>query len=149
MNASNPVVEALTKLLADSYTLYLKTQNFHWNVTGPQFFELHNTFETHYRELAEAVDEIAERIRALEAFAPGSYTAFRKVATIEECTELLSAEQMVSALTADLQEVASTARKLMIAASEAGDEVTMDLAVQRAAIHDKQAWMLRSMQSRG
>lgn len=145
MPKSTPVSDALSKLLADSYTLYLKTQNFHWNVTGPQFFQLHATFEEHYTELAAAVDQIAERIRALGVYAPGSYAAFSKLAVIQECTTEVSAKEMVSTLCKDLETVGETAQNLIRIASEAGDEVSTDLGVQRAALHSKQAWMLRSM----
>lgn len=145
MTESNPVVDALSALLADSYTLYLKTQNFHWNVTGHQFFQLHAAFETHYTELATAIDMIAERIRALGAFAPGSYSAYKKLATIEECTTHLSAEEMVTALRGDLELIERTAHKLIKAAAAVGDDVSEDIGIQRAAIHSKQAWMLNSM----
>lgn len=145
MNQPTPVTHALSQLLADSYTLYLKTQNFHWNVTGPQFFQLHTTFEEHYTELATAIDEIAERIRALGVFAPGSYSAFSELASITECNEKLSAADMIKVLSQDLETIGATAQKLIDAASEANDEVSTDLGVQRAALHSKQLWMFKSL----
>ena len=145
MSSETPVTHALAHLLADSYTLYLKTQNFHWNVTGPQFFQLHSTFEIHYTELATAIDAIAERIRALGVLAPGSFTAFRELATIQECNSELTASNMIQSLNSDLEIIGKTAQALIKVASEAGDEVSTDLGVQRAALHSKQAWMLKSL----
>lgn len=138
------VVEALGRLLADSYTLYLKTHNYHWNVTGPMFNTLHTLFETQYTELALAVDEIAERIRALGAPAPGSYTAFSTLTRIEEEQGSPAAMEMIEALAADQLAVAATAEQVRKAADEAGDEASIDLAVGRVTVHEKNAWMLRS-----
>jgi len=137
-------VEALSRLLADSYTLYLKTHNFHWNVTGPMFTTLHTLFETQYTELALAVDEIAERIRAVGAPAPGSYSAFAALTQIKEAGESVSAVQMVEQLAADQDAVARAAKNVFEAAQAAGDEVSADLAIQRSQVHEKNAWMLRS-----
>jgi starvation-inducible DNA-binding protein len=137
-------VEALSRLLADSYTLYLKTHNFHWNVTGPMFTTLHTMFETQYTELALAVDEIAERIRAVGAPAPGSYSAFAALTQIKEAGESVSAVQMVEQLAADQDAVARAAKNVFEAAQAAGDEVSADLAIQRSQVHEKNAWMLRS-----
>jgi len=145
MTESTPVVKALEQLLADSYTLYLKTQNFHWNVTGPQFFQLHTMFESHYIELAAAVDLIAERIRALGFFAPGSYAAFKTLTCIQECTTNPDASTMIANLTHDLKLIGDTSIKLMTAAEIANDEVSLDIGVQRASVHSKQVWMLKSM----
>lgn len=139
-----PVVEAASKLLADSYTLYLKTHNYHWNVTGPMFTTLHTMFETQYTELALAVDEIAERIRALGAHAPGSYTDFAKLATVKEARRVPKATDMIRDLVADSETVAKTAGKLVEAAQKAGDEPSADLGIRRIQIHQKNAWMLRS-----
>lgn len=139
------IVEGLSKLLADSYSLYLKTHNFHWNVTGPMFQTLHLMFEEHYTELATAVDVIAERIRALGEYAPGSYSAFAKLTSIQEENGLPDAEGMIQQLVADHETVIKTARSVFPAADKAHDESTADLLTQRMQIHEKTAWMLRSL----
>lgn len=139
------IADGLSRLLADSYTLYLKTHNYHWNVTGPQFNTLHQMFETQYTELATAVDEIAERIRSLGVRAPGSYGEFAKLTSIEEGSGEESAEEMTRQLVLGHEAVARTARETFGAADEAGDEPTADLLTQRMQIHEKTAWMLRSM----
>jgi len=139
------IADGLSKLLADSYSLYLKTHNYHWNVEGPLFNTLHLMFEEHYTELAPAVDEIAERIRALGVKAPGSYTAFGKLTNIEEATGDESAEEMIRQLVIGQETVARTAREAIKAAEAASDEPTADLLTQRMQIHEKHAWMLRSM----
>ena len=133
--------------MADTYTIYLKTHNFHWNVTGPQFNTLHQMFEEQYTELAEAVDEIAERIRALGVQAPGSYAQFSELTSIEEVTGTPSAEEMIKQLVTDLETVIRTARQVLPIADEANDEPSADLLTQRMQIHEKTAWMLRSMVS--
>jgi starvation-inducible DNA-binding protein len=137
-------VEALSRLLADSYTLYLKTHNFHWNVKGPMFTTLHTLFETQYTELALAVDEIAERIRSVGAPAPGSYAAFAKLTGIKESEKVPSAVEMLKQLAADKDTVASSARAVFDVAQAAEDEVSADLAITRMQVHEKNAWMLRS-----
>ena len=139
------IAAGLSKLLADSYSLYLKTHNYHWNVEGPLFNTLHLMFEQHYTELATAVDEIAERIRALGVKAPGSYTAFGELTNIEEATGDESAEEMIRQLVIGQETVARTAREAIKAAGAASDEPTADLLTQRMQIHEKNAWMLRSM----
>ena len=139
------IASGLSRLLADSYTLYLKTHNYHWNVEGPQFNTLHQMFETHYVELATAVDEIAERIRALGIKAPASYSAFQKLATVEEGTGDESADEMIRELVLGQEAVVRTAREALPAAEAASDEPTADLLTQRMQIHEKNAWMLRSM----
>lgn len=139
------IASGLSKLLADSYTLYLKTHNFHWNVEGPQFNTLHLMFEQHYTELALAVDEIAERIRALGVKAPGSYSAFAKLTSIDEASGGESAEEMIRQLVLGQEAVVRTARTALKPAAAAGDEPTADLLTQRMQIHEKNAWMLRSM----
>ncbi len=139
------IASGLSKLLADSYTLYLKTHNFHWNVEGPQFNTLHLMFEQHYTELALAVDEIAERIRALGVKAPGSYSAFAKLTSIDEVSGEESAEEMIRQLVLGQEAVVRTARTALKPAAAAGDEPTADLLTQRMQIHEKNAWMLRSM----
>jgi len=139
------ISEGLGRLLADTYTLYLKTHNYHWNVTGPMFSSLHEMFEQHYTEMAEAIDEIAERIRSLGFRAPGSYSEFLKLTSVTEETGDPDAMQMVANLVEGQQTVVRTARQLMDVASEAGDEPTADLLTQRMQIHEKNAWMLRSI----
>ncbi|MBN1239036.1 MAG: DNA starvation/stationary phase protection protein [Gammaproteobacteria bacterium] len=139
------IAEGLSRLLADSYTLYLKTHNYHWNVTGPMFNTLHTMFEAQYTELAAAVDEIAERIRALDHPAPGSYKAFAKLTSIEEEEGAPSAEEMIKKLVLGQEAVARTAREVFPLADEAHDEPTADLLTQRMQVHEKNAWMLRSM----
>jgi len=139
------IATGLSKLLADSYSLYLKTHNYHWNVTGPQFNTLHTMFEGQYTELAAAVDEIAERIRALGIRAPGSYSAFGKLTSIDEGTGEELAEEMIRQLVIGQETVVRTAREAFPAAEAANDEPTADLLTQRMQIHEKNAWMLRSM----
>lgn len=139
------IAEGLSRLLADSYTLYLKTHNYHWNVTGPLFNTLHLMFETQYTELATAVDEIAERIRALGHPAPGSYKAFAKLTSIEEEEGAPSAEEMIRQLVLGQESVVRTARAVFPLAEKASDEPTADLLTQRMQVHEKNAWMLRSM----
>ncbi len=139
------IADGLSRLLADTYTLYLKTHNFHWNVTGPQFNTLHQMFEQQYTELATAVDEIAERIRALGFPAPGSYAQFGALSSIDEESGVPSAEQMLAQLARDQEIVVRTAREVFPFADTASDEPTADLLTQRMQIHEKTAWMLRSM----
>ena len=139
------IADRLATLLADSYSLYLKTHNYHWNVTGPLFNTLHTMFETQYTELAIAVDDIAERIRALGIKAPGSYSEFAKLTHIPEATGDESAEDMIRQLVQGQERVAHTAREAFPAADAANDEPTADLLTQRMQIHEKNAWMLRSM----
>lgn len=139
------IVKGLSRLLADSYTLYLKTHNYHWNVTGPQFRTLHLMFEEHYTELATAVDEIAERIRALGEFAPGSYVQFKELTSIQEVTHVPAANEMVKDLVIGNEAVIKTARALIPAAQSDSDEATADLLIRRIQLHEKNAWMLRSL----
>lgn len=139
------IANGLSRLLADTYTLYLKTHNFHWNVTGPMFNTLHTMFEEQYTALALAVDEIAERIRALGAAAPGSYSQFRDCTCIQEETGVPSAEEMIAQLVKDQEAVVRTARSIFPLADKVGDEPTADLLTQRMQTHEKTAWMLRSM----
>ena len=139
------VAEGLSRLLADSYTLYLKTHNFHWNVTGPMFQSLHAMFEVHYTELATAVDEIAERIRSLGEPAPGSYAAFARLSSIQEAEGVPDAGEMVKQLVEGHEAVAKTARGVLPIADAGEDEVTLGLLADRLAVHEKTAWMLRSM----
>jgi starvation-inducible DNA-binding protein len=139
------ISQGLSCLLADTYTLYLKTHNFHWNVTGPMFNTLHLMFETQYTELALAVDLIAERIRALGYPAPGSYDEFSKLSSIPEATGVFSAEEMLQQLVAGQEAVVRTARKVFPLTEAAHDEPSADLLTQRMQTHEKNAWMLRSM----
>jgi starvation-inducible DNA-binding protein len=139
------IAAGLSRLLADSYTLYLKTHNYHWNVEGPQFNTLHTMFETQYTELALAVDEVAERIRALGEPAPGSYKAFAALSSIDEQDGRLSADEMIRDLVAGQEAVVRTARSVFPTVGQANDEPTADLLTQRMQIHEKNAWMLRSM----
>jgi len=139
------IADGLANLLADTYTLYLKTHNFHWNVTGPMFQTLHLMFEGQYNELALAVDLIAERIRALGFPAPGTYKAFGKLSSIEEEDGVPSAEDMIKKLVAGQEAVVRTARAIFPVVDKANDEPTADLLTQRMQVHEKTAWMLRSL----
>ncbi len=139
------IAEGLSRLLADTYTLYLKTHNFHWNVTGPMFNTLHLMFEQQYNELALAVDQIAERIRSLGFHAPGSYAAYSKLSSVPEAEDTPGAEAMIQQLAEGQEIVVRTARDIFPAADAANDEPTADLLTQRMQIHEKTAWMLRSM----
>jgi len=135
------IADGLSRLLADTYTLYLKTHNFHWNVTGPMFNTLHTMFEGQYNELALAVDEIAERIRALGFPAPGSYAAYSELSSIPEAEGVPAANDMISQLAEGQETVARTAREVF---DGANDQPTADLLTQRMNLHEKNAWMLRS-----
>jgi len=139
------IAEGLSRLLADTYTLYLKTHNYHWNVTGPMFQTLHLMFETQYTELATAVDLIAERIRALGERAPGSYREYGKLSSIDEDVDPPDAMEMVRRLVEGQEAVVRTARSIFPTVEAAGDEVTADLLTQRMQVHEKTAWMLRSL----
>ena len=144
MSHRPPTTEALSRLLADSYLLYLKTHNFHWNVTGPMFTTLHTLFETEYTELALAVDEIAERIRALGAVAPGTFAAYGQLASIQEAEGVPKATDMIRELVADQAKVVAAAKAVVEAAETAGDDATADLGIRRIQIHEKNSWMLAS-----
>ena len=139
------IADGLSRALADTYTLYLKTHNFHWNVTGPMFQTLHLMFEGQYNELALAVDAIAERIRALGFPAPGTYSEYAKLSSISETEGVPTAEEMIALLVEGQEAVARTAREVFAIADEANDEPTADLLTQRLQIHEKNAWMLRSL----
>jgi starvation-inducible DNA-binding protein len=144
--AAEEIAASLSRLLADSYTLYLKTQGFHWNVVGPRFYDLHKLFEEQYGELAAANDEIAERIRALGVAAPASYGAFARLASIREQPGTPAAEEMIGELARDHRALVRSA-ELVVAASEAHDDVgSADLATQRIRAHEKAAWMLDALQ---
>lgn len=139
------IAQGLSRLLADTYSLYLKTHNFHWNVTGPMFQTLHLMFETHYNELALAVDQVAERIRALGFPAPGTYSDFAQLSSIEETPGVPKAEEMIRLLVQGHEAVAKTARSIFSVADKVNDEPTADLLTQRLQVHEKTAWMLRSL----
>ncbi len=139
------IAEGLSKFLADSYTLYLKTHNFHWNVTGPMFQTLHLLFEQQYNELWMATDTIAERIRALGHYAPGSYGELSKLTSIRESVAPVAARAMIEQLLEGHETVARTARGIFPTAEQASDEATCDLLTQRIQLHEKTAWMLRSL----
>lgn len=139
------IVEGLSRLLADTYTLYLKTHNFHWNVTGPMFRTLHLMFEEQYNELALAVDQIAERIRALGFPAPGTYAEFARLSSIQENEGVLDATEMIQRLVEGQEAVVRTARTIFPMVDKVNDEPTADLLTQRMQVHEKTAWMLRSL----
>ena len=139
------IAKGLSHLLADTYSLYLKTHYFHWNVTGPMFNTLHLMFEAQYNELALAVDLVAERIRALDVYAPGTYSQFAKLTSIEEADGVPKANDMIAELVAGHEAVCRTARSVFPAAEVASDEATADLLTQRLQLHEKTAWMLRSL----
>ncbi len=143
------IAEGLSHLLADTYTLYLKTHNYHWNVTGPMFNTLHLMFMDQYTEMWGAVDAIAERIRALGYPAPGSYSAFARLSSITEESELQDALTMVANLVTGHETVVRTARQVFQTADEADDQSTADVVTQRLQIHEKTAWMLRSLLEHG
>ena len=139
------IADGLSRLLADTYTLYLTSHNFHWNVTGPMFQTLHLMFETQYNELALAVDLIAERIRALGFAAPGTYSEFAKLSSIKEPQGVPAAQDMIRQLVSAQEAVVRTARSVFPVAEKAGDQPTLDLLTQRMQTHEKTAWMLRSL----
>lgn len=138
------IADRLSKVLADSYMVYLKTHNYHWNVTGEHFHSLHEQFEEQYTELAEAIDIIAERIRALGHRAPGTFREFNELTSIEEDTDQPDALEMVRRLAVDNETILRTAREALPACEEASDEASIDLITERLHTHSKTAWMLRS-----
>ena len=139
------ISEGLARLLADSYTLYIKTHGFHWNVTGPMFTDVHELTERQYTELATAVDEIAERIRTLGVYAPGSGKQFAKLSSVREEDGVPSAEDMLRQLTDGQEAVVRTARSILPLVEKADDQPTADLLATRMSVHEKNAWMLRSL----
>ena len=141
----NKIAEGLKHLLADSYTLYLQTHNFHWNVTGPMFNQLHIMFEEHYNELAIAVDDIAERIRSLDIAAPGTYKSFVELSSIKEIQGVPDAIKMTEILTKSHEQVVKTCREALKVAQDADDESSAALISDRMRIHEKTAWMLRAI----
>ena len=139
------IAQGLSKLLADTYVVYLKTHNFHWNVEGPMFQTLHQMFMEQYTETWNAIDLIAERIRSLGEYAPGTYKEYSKLTRIKETDGVPKAEQMVQLLIEGQEAIVRTARELLPIADDAGDEPTLDLLTQRMQVHEKNAWMLRSL----
>lgn len=139
------IADGLSNVLANSYTLYLKTHNFHWNVTGPMFSTLHLLFETQYDELAIAVDTVAERIRALGVYAPGSFSQFKDLSTVKEETSVPSAVEMIQQLAKDNETVSKVCRDVLPLTDKVSDQPTNDLLTQRMQTHEKNAWMLRSL----
>ncbi|MCR9163770.1 MAG: Dps family protein [Nannocystaceae bacterium] len=144
-DARKEIVAAMERVLADTYTLYLKTHNFHWNVTGPKFNDLHAMFMTQYVEMWNAVDLLAERIRSLGSFAPGSYKDFARLSSVEEATDVPAAMEMVAQLVQGHETVIRTTRAALAPAESANDQSTLDLLTQRLQVHEKTAWMLRSL----
>ena len=142
MSNRKTVTQELSKFLADTYILYLKTQNYHWNVSGPQFYALHLLFEKQYEDLAEAADLIAERIRALDEKTPASFAAFQKLTSIKEETGFPSEQEMLRNLAEDHKTLAASAEAVLKAAEKSGDDSTADLAIQRQRVHQKNHWML-------
>lgn len=139
------IAKGLSKLLADTFTLYLRTHYFHWNVSGPMFNTLHTMFETQYNEIWTSTDEIAERIRALDEIAPGTYHQFKKLSVLTDVEEAPPAMKMIAGLLEGHETVARTARSVFPAAEKGADEATLDLLTQRIQYHEKTAWMLRSL----
>jgi starvation-inducible DNA-binding protein len=143
MNNKN-ITKALQSVLSNSYALYLKTQNYHWNVTGPHFNNLHQLFGTHYEDLAVAIDDIAERIRALEVLVPASFVAFDENSKIKNGNEKSSASQMARDLYEDNQKLSELLNEALKEVQKEGDEATADMLISRIKIHDKNAWMLKN-----
>ncbi len=143
-NVQEQIGKKLYHLLADTYLLYVKTHNFHWNIKGPRFFGLHKAFEEQYEELAGAVDEVAERIRALGLYVDASFEAFKKEAGLKEATGLVDEEQMIELLLSDHEHIICEARELGIFADKHADHATVDMIGRRLNVHEKLAWMLRS-----
>ncbi len=144
-DARRSIADGLNQVLAESYVLYQKTHAFHWNVEGPMFQTLHTLFETQYTELWQSLDVIAERIRALGFPAPGTYSEYSALSSIAETPGVPAAREMIALLLAGHEAVAATSRKVLPRAQEVGDEVTVGLLTDRLNVHEKTAWMLRSM----
>lgn len=142
--ALKEISEALRIFLSSTYALYLKTQNFHWNVISPEFFSLHLLFQKHYEEMANGVDEIAERIRSLGSYVHGSFSSFLAESLIKESNQMISASKMVQELMQDHEEISRLGRPLIRRFQDLHDDVSSDLLIKRLAFHEKAAWMLRS-----
>jgi len=143
-NSRKKISDGLKCFLADTYMLYLKTQNFHWNLVGPNFYALHILLEKQYEEMAEAVDEVAERIRALGEFAPGTFTEFKKLSQLKEEKKSLKQNQMVGILMFDHEKIAKITKQVVRLSQDEYDDITADMLIKRIAFHEKSAWMLRS-----
>lgn len=143
--AKKVCVDALSKILADTYVLYLKTHNYHWNVEGPKFRSLHEMFEEQYRDLWDSIDDIAERIRALGHYAPGTYAKFQALSTVKDNEDIPVADNMLKELIADNETVTRTIRSALPTVQEAGDEASAGLLTDRLTTHEKQLWMMKSM----
>ncbi len=143
--SSQSIADELTHFLSDTYLLYLKTQNFHWNVTGPNFYSLHSMFENQYKQLADVVDVIAERIRALGCATPASFSHFIKLSSLKEENGVPSPSDMIHQLLKDHEIMSHHAKIIFSAAEKANDQATMDMLIERMTEHDKTAWMLRSL----
>ncbi len=143
-SARQQIAQYLSQLVADTYLLYIKTQNFHWNVIDPRFHSLHEMFDDQYKQLAEAIDEIAERIRALESKAPGSMRQFLELTSLNESDANLTADKMIEELLSDHEQIAQSIRPHIEETSTLGDEGTADMLIQRLKYHERTAWMLRS-----
>lgn len=141
---ASKIADELAHFLADTYVLYLKTQNFHWNVKGPNFYSLHKLFEEQYVELAAAIDELAEQIRALGSYTPASFSQYTNLSSLKEATGELKAEEMLQTLLDDHLTMASHAAMIIEKAQQADDESTADILIQRQKTHEKTAWMLKS-----
>lgn len=144
MSKGSQVIKDLRHLLADTYVLYTKTQFYHWNVTGELFFMLHSAFEKQYEELSEAIDVLAERLRALNEFAPGTFEQFQEIAGIKSSSKLPAAQEMIKELLKDHEHLSKELERMIKTAEEEGDQSTMDLMIERQTYHQKTAWMLRS-----
>lgn len=147
MTTNTELSKNLTRLLADTYTLYMRTQNYHWNVTGRSFYALHLLFEQHYTELATAIDTIAERIRALGVRAPGSYEEFAKLTTLAPEKNPSAEAEMIKALIEGHEKVKASAKAVDEASTKTGDSATQGIAVNRLEVHEKALWMLKSLQA--
>ena len=143
-SSASKIADELTHFLADTYALYLKTQNFHWNVKGPHFYSLHKMFESQYQELAAAIDELAEQIRALGSYTPASFSQFTNLSSLKEATGTITAENMIQELLKDHETMVSHAAMIITKAQKAHDESTADILIQRQKAHEKTAWMLKS-----
>ena len=143
-NSIKKITGSLKCFLADTYLLYLKTQNFHWNLVGPNFYSLHILLEKQYEDMAEAIDEVAERIRALGEFAPGTFAEFKILSQLKEEKKHLKQKQMIEVLTFDHEKIAKTTKAVIRNSQDEYDDITADMLIKRIAFHEKSAWMLRS-----
>jgi starvation-inducible DNA-binding protein len=143
-NSRKKIADKLKNFLADTYAIYLKTQNFHWNLVGSNFYSLHILFEKQYKDMADAVDEIAERIRSLGFLVPGSFAEFKKLSIFKEAEKILKQDQMIKILTKDHELIAKLGKPILRFAQDEYDDITSDMIIKRITFHEKTAWMLRS-----